>query len=430
MLLVAVLLSSCSDRPEKPAPPEPVQTLFDAAYAGDAALARTLIRQGSNINAVNDEGLTPLHVASAGGHKDVVRVFLAMEADPSIRDQGGFTCLHAAARNGHLDVVKLLVEFGASVEAESNEGLTPLDVAELKQETAVSEYLRSLTAPPIEEVPEPVVEVELKEEEEGDDILLSGESFRVWTSASGAEVTAEFIECVGEVVTLRRNDGEYLRIRLNQLSPSDQVAVRKHDKDLPDLYRRPTKKRTPSSKPRASIAERIGKEQGWEVITGCRLLRRRGNDGDSFHVQADGRERIFRLYYVDAAETSDKYPDRVEAQAGYFDLDEKETVKVGREAKKFTAGVLSKGTFTVVTRWEDARGASSLPRHYAFVVTDYGDLDELLVAEGLVRIYGMDIDSATGSRKRSELYKLEREARREKVGAWGIGTAVTAEPGN
>ena len=62
-----------------------------------------------------------------------------------------------------------------------------------------------------------------------------------------------------------------------------------------------------------------------------------------------------------------------------------------------------------------------MPREYAFVVTDQGDLDELLMAEGLVRLYGMRINGPVGSKKYSELKDLERDAKKAKAGAWGLG---------
>jgi hypothetical protein len=37
----------------------------------------------------------------------------------------------------------------------------------------------------------------------------------------------------------------------------------------------------------------------WQTIRGCRLIEHDANDGDSFHVEADGEERLFRLYFVD-----------------------------------------------------------------------------------------------------------------------------------
>ena len=40
----------------------------------------------------------------------------------------------------------------------------------------------------------------------------------------------------------------------------------------------------------------------WQTIRNCRLIENESNDGDSFHVKADGEERIFRLYFVDTPE--------------------------------------------------------------------------------------------------------------------------------
>src|SRR5207253_784664 len=56
----------------------------------------------------------------------------------------------------------------------------------------------------------------------------------------------------------------------------------------------------------------------WVALHGCHFLRKRANDGDSFHVSVSGKEYIFRLYFVDAPETTTEFRDRVEEQAKYF----------------------------------------------------------------------------------------------------------------
>ena len=55
----------------------------------------------------------------------------------------------------------------------------------------------------------------------------------------------------------------------------------------------------------------------WLTLTNCRYLPNAANDGDSFHVRAEGREYIFRLYFVDTPETDDGIPERVKEQAKY-----------------------------------------------------------------------------------------------------------------
>jgi hypothetical protein len=55
----------------------------------------------------------------------------------------------------------------------------------------------------------------------------------------------------------------------------------------------------------------------WEELRGCRLIEHEANDGDSFHVDVDGEERIFRLYFADTpeAESGGYVTERVTEQA-------------------------------------------------------------------------------------------------------------------
>jgi competence ComEA-like helix-hairpin-helix protein len=159
----------------------------------------------------------------------------------------------------------------------------------------------------------------------------------------------------------------------------------------------------------------------WVSLQNCRFLLKRANDGDSFHVSVKGKEYIFRLYFVDAPETSTEFRDRVEEQAKYFDLTVAETVRLGDLAKIYTREKLS-SPFVVRTCWEDAMGRSRLERFYAMVQTNTGDLAEQLVENGLARIHGRSAspEGVTSARREwQKLVRLERRARQEKVGGWG-----------
>jgi len=159
----------------------------------------------------------------------------------------------------------------------------------------------------------------------------------------------------------------------------------------------------------------------WVELKGCRLADNASNDGDSFHVEHKGREYVFRLYFVDAPETSLLIPDRVSEQAEAFKSTREDVLQAGKGAAAFTKKQL-RGDFTVSTRWEDARGMSKGGRHYAFVETASGeDLGELLLAAGWARSYGMK--AATKSSSAAQLQqtydRLEQKARRAGVGIWG-----------
>jgi endonuclease YncB( thermonuclease family) len=166
----------------------------------------------------------------------------------------------------------------------------------------------------------------------------------------------------------------------------------------------------------------------WQTITGCRLIENEANDGDSFHVKADGEERIFRLYFVDTpeAKSGGYVTERVGEQAKEFGINEEESVEMGKKAAAFTRSVLSR-PFKVTTRGQDAMGASRLQREYAFVTTADGeDLGEMLVSRGLARSFGEDAstDRDSSSELRAKYDRLEAKARRERLGAWGDGAAV------
>jgi competence ComEA-like helix-hairpin-helix protein len=159
----------------------------------------------------------------------------------------------------------------------------------------------------------------------------------------------------------------------------------------------------------------------WRELKGCRLLGSQANDADSFHVQADGKEYIFRLYFVDAPETDASVADRLEDQAKYFGITKEQTQRLGVLARAFTREKLRRA-FTVRTAMQDARGRSDLPRYFAFVETAEGDLSELLVANGLARVYGAaatPVGLNSPERQWEKLRRLEQRAKAEKVGAWG-----------
>jgi competence ComEA-like helix-hairpin-helix protein len=159
----------------------------------------------------------------------------------------------------------------------------------------------------------------------------------------------------------------------------------------------------------------------WVTLQGGHYLIKRPNDGDSFHVSLEGHEYIFRLYFVDAPETSAEFRDRVEEQATYFGVTVDQVLHVGELAKEFTREKLT-DSFLVRTCWEDAGGRSRMQRFYAFVQTRTGDLGEQLVENGLARAHSATakpegLTSAAAEWK--NLIKLEHKAKREKIGGWG-----------
>ena len=174
----------------------------------------------------------------------------------------------------------------------------------------------------------------------------------------------------------------------------------------------------------AAIAHKAPSSTPFERLDGCVYKSQRWNDGDSFHVLLrNQKEVVFRLYFVDTPEEERVYADRIAEQAAYFGISADAALEVGKEAGEFTKRTLAK-PFTTYTRWRRALGRSAIWRYYAIVVTADGhDLNELLVSNGLARIYGTRTPLPDGRDSReylAHLHELENEAKAAKRGGWGI----------
>ena len=170
----------------------------------------------------------------------------------------------------------------------------------------------------------------------------------------------------------------------------------------------------------------LAEAQPFQKVEQCKMKADRWNDGDSFHVITGdaNREIVARLYFVDTPEAETSYRDRLDEQAAYFGITREQATTIAHEATAFTAKRLA-APFTVWTRWRSALGRSALGRVYCIIITTEGrDLNELLVENGLARIYGTRTVLYDGRDSRAYLAKLaELEARAKllKRGAWRFG---------
>lgn len=182
-----------------------------------------------------------------------------------------------------------------------------------------------------------------------------------------------------------------------------------------------TAKKPPA--PKAPVQTSRTSKNGFEVLTGARLINDRNNDGDSFKISHDGRQFELRLYFVDAPEKRlHQYNgERIDHQGRYFgNLTRDQTMEVGLQAKDLVDELLTTRPFRVETRWKAVFDSG---RHYAFVFLEDSneELSEILVREGLVRIYTEGSDLPDG-RKRADferhLKKLEATAKAQQKGGW------------
>ena len=107
------------------------EQLSGAAWLTDnPAIVQLLLRAGADPQAVDNEGLTPLHRGAVNSNPVVTAHLLAAGADPNALDNEGYTPLHHSAAGGaNGRVIARLLAAGADPLAESNDGRTPLHSA-------------------------------------------------------------------------------------------------------------------------------------------------------------------------------------------------------------------------------------------------------------------------------------------------------------
>ncbi|KAI7970553.1 hypothetical protein EIK77_004579 [Talaromyces pinophilus] len=116
--------------------------LHHAASKGYIDVVRLILNtKGAAVDFVAKSKITPLWLASANGHDNVVSLLIRNEANIEARDDLGRTSLCRAAAEGHYLVVELLVRNGANIEATDNLGWTPLCRAAKNKHVSVVELL-------------------------------------------------------------------------------------------------------------------------------------------------------------------------------------------------------------------------------------------------------------------------------------------------
>ena len=124
----AVVRTLLDDGADVNAPqPDGATALHWAAYRDDVETAGLLIAAGANVTAANELGATPLWLAASNGSSAMVERLLDAGADPNVALPGGETPVMSAARTGSAGAVRVLAERGANVNvAEQSRGQTAL----------------------------------------------------------------------------------------------------------------------------------------------------------------------------------------------------------------------------------------------------------------------------------------------------------------
>ena len=117
--------------PEPPTVKSPDISIHRAADEGNLEAVKQHLAAGTDVDAKNEYGETPLYWA-AQGHKEIAELLIAKGVDVNAKNELEETPLHIAAPQGHKEIAELLITKGADVNAKSAAISTPLHFVEEK----------------------------------------------------------------------------------------------------------------------------------------------------------------------------------------------------------------------------------------------------------------------------------------------------------
>lgn len=104
--------------------------IFDTARVGSPQDVEKMLAADKNLlNARNELGSTPLHMAATNSNPEVAKLLVTKRANINARDNNGTTPLHLAAFTGKKGLVEFFLAHGADAYATDFKGETPRDKA-------------------------------------------------------------------------------------------------------------------------------------------------------------------------------------------------------------------------------------------------------------------------------------------------------------
>jgi hypothetical protein len=116
-------------------------TLANAIIEENVNEVIAYLRQGTDINVLDEYGFTPLIEAAIADNYDLAKLLIEYGADVNLKDLTGGTALHWAAENNNIRLAQLLLEKGADPNAYTFAGQPALVMPFLRQQQALKKLL-------------------------------------------------------------------------------------------------------------------------------------------------------------------------------------------------------------------------------------------------------------------------------------------------
>ncbi|KAM8811895.1 uncharacterized protein ACNFOS_015023 [Eudromia elegans] len=112
-----------------------------ACANGHSEVVSYLVKNKCKLNLCDDDERTPLMKAVQCQQEECVAILLAHGADPDLVDDAGNTALHLAALSSNTSVAGQLLQHSALLDARNEEGCTPLSLAVSEHQEEMVEFL-------------------------------------------------------------------------------------------------------------------------------------------------------------------------------------------------------------------------------------------------------------------------------------------------
>lgn len=115
--------------------------LMVASSVGNTRLVDLFLKEGANPNAVGYKLMTALHEASSNGRLEVAKLLINAEAKIDAVSEDGVTPLMCAAAWGYKNLVDLLLKKGANKFLKDSYGASAIDIAYEKEEDELADFI-------------------------------------------------------------------------------------------------------------------------------------------------------------------------------------------------------------------------------------------------------------------------------------------------
>jgi len=118
--------------------------LLNAATSVNAQMVQSALRGGVNVDAVADNGRTPLIEVAAAGDVELLMILLESGAGMEFRDADGISAFHATCKAGHAGCAEILVKRGCKTSQRDGSSRMPMQHAKENGHSSVVAVLQRM----------------------------------------------------------------------------------------------------------------------------------------------------------------------------------------------------------------------------------------------------------------------------------------------